>query len=258
MERVVSEAETGVETGAGVEAVIFDWGGTLTPWHTIDLIEQWRVYAEHYARHHPDEHPDGGVQLAARMAMAEQQAWARLRHDGTSARLADVFAEAGINTDYPGHPAAQIAYEEFWEPHTYIDPDVPVLFSALRERGVRIGVLSNTIWSREYHRRVFDRDGVLQLIDGDVYTSEIPWVKPHREAFGAAMAAVGIGDPSRCVYVGDRPYEDVHGAQQVGMRAVLVPHSDIPADQQVPVDVPPDGVVHRLLDVLELVDAWNA
>ena len=28
-----------------VEAVIFDWGGTLTPWHSIDLGEQWRVFA---------------------------------------------------------------------------------------------------------------------------------------------------------------------------------------------------------------------
>lgn len=28
-----------------VEAVIFDWGGTLTPWHAVDLGEQWRVYA---------------------------------------------------------------------------------------------------------------------------------------------------------------------------------------------------------------------
>jgi putative hydrolase of the HAD superfamily len=254
MNGVVGMDETGI---CGVQAVIFDWGGTLTPWHTIDLVEQWRVYAEHYARHHADEHPDGGKNLAARMAVAEQEAWARLKRDGASARLTDVFDAVGINTDYPGHPAAQIAYEEFWEPHTYIDPDVPVLFAALRERGVRIGVLSNTIWSRDYHQRVFARDGVLTLIDGDVYTSEIPWVKPHPEAFGAAMAAVGVSDPARCVYVGDRPYEDVHGAQRVGMRAVLVPHSDIPADQQVPVDVTPDGVAHRLLDVLALVDTWN-
>ena len=163
-----------------------------------------------------------------------------------------------MRTDHPGHPAAQTAYEEFWEPHTYLDPDVPELFAGLHERGLRIGVLSNTIWSREYHRRLFARDGVLELIDGDVYSSEIPWVKPHPEAFEAAMAAVGASDPAACVYVGDRPYEDVHGAQQAGMRAILVPHSDIPADQQVPVEVTPDGVAHRLLDVIALVDGWNS
>jgi putative hydrolase of the HAD superfamily len=90
-----------------------------------------------------------------------------------------------------------------------------------------------------------------------VYTSEIEHAKPHPEAFAAALAAVGVADPARVVYVGDRPYEDVHGAQRVGMRAVLVPHSDIPADQQVPVDVVPDAVVHRLADLLDVLDAWS-
>ena len=26
---------------AVIDAVIFDWGGTLTPWHDIDPVEQW-------------------------------------------------------------------------------------------------------------------------------------------------------------------------------------------------------------------------
>ena len=72
------------------------------------------------------------------------------------------------------------------------------------------------------------------------------------------MDAVGVRDPARVVFVGDRPWDDVHGAQQAGMRAILVPHSDIPAHQQVPVDVVPDAVVNRLGDVLEVVRGWNA
>jgi len=235
-----------------VKAVIFDWGGTLTPWHTVDLAQQWHVYAREYAAE-----PAEAAELADRILAAEDLAWSRTKSDGRSARLADVLAAAGVRTDHPGHPAAQAAYEEFWEPHTYTDPDVVPLFAGLRARGVRVGVLSTTIWSRDYHERVFARDGVLDLIDAAVYTSEIPHVKPHPEAFRHAREAVGVSDSAACVYVGDRPYEDVHGAQRVGMRAVLVPHSDIPASQQVPVDVAPDGVAHRLLDVLDLVDAWN-
>ncbi|MFZ5870308.1 MAG: HAD family hydrolase [Actinomycetota bacterium] len=234
------------------DAVIFDWGGTLTPWHTVDLAAQWRAYAAA----HPG-HAHEAEELAARILEAESAAWARGRSDGLSARLHEVLAAAGADTDHPGHDAAQAAYEEFWEPHTLTDPDVPALFAGLRERGIRIGVLSNTIWSRAYHESVFERDGVLHLVDGAVYTSEIAHAKPHPEAFRAAMAAVGVDDPAAAVYVGDRPYEDVHGAQRVGMRAVLVPHSDIPADQQVPVDVVPDAVVQRLGDLLDVVDAWS-
>ena len=80
-------------------------------------------------------------------------------------------------------------------------------------------------------------------------------VKPHPEAFLAACAAVGV-EPSEAVYVGDRLYEDVHGPQQVGMRAIWVPHSDIPASQVVAVDVTPDAQAHELLDVLGIVDRW--
>jgi putative hydrolase of the HAD superfamily len=232
--------------------VIFDWGGTLTPWHTVELDRQWDDYAHHYA---PD--PATATELAARIVAAEAAAWARSRTSGVSAHLAEVLAAAGVDTDHPGHPAAQAAYEEFWEPHTFTDPDVAPLFTGLRERGVRVGVLSNTIWSRDYHERVFARDEVLNLIDAAIYSSEIDHAKPHPEAFHRAMAAVGVDDPATCVYVGDRPYEDVHGAQRVGMRAVLVPNSDIPPAQQVPVDVRPDGVAHRLLDILDLVDAWS-
>lgn len=25
-----------------LRAVIFDWGGTLTPWHTFDLVDGWQ------------------------------------------------------------------------------------------------------------------------------------------------------------------------------------------------------------------------
>lgn len=240
-----------------VTAVIFDWGGTLTPWHTIDLATQWRDYARVYAAHDDHHDPEGhATELARRITDAEAVAWARVKGDGASARLEEVLAAAGLRSDHPGHDAAMTVYEEFWEPHTYTDPDVPALFAGLRERGIRVGVLSNTIWSRDYHERVFDRDGVLHLIDGAVYTSEIDHAKPHPQAFRAAMAAVGVAEPGTCVYVGDRPYEDVHGAQRVGMRAVLVPHSDIPPAQQVPVDVTPDGVAHRLLDVLDHVDRW--
>ena len=238
---------------AAVEAVLFDWGGTLTPWHTVDLAEQWRVYARTFAAR-----PEAAQDLAARILAAEDAAWTRIRSGGRSAHLAEVLAAAGVDTDHPGHPAALAAYQEFWEPHTFTDPDVPALFAGLRDRGVKVGVLSNTIWSREYHDEVFRRDGVLHLIDGAVYTSEIDHAKPHRAAFLAAVAAVGVSSPSSCVYVGDRAYEDVHGAQRAGLRAVLVPHSDIPAAQQVPVNVHPDAVVDRLIDVLDHVDSWLA
>ena len=120
-----------------------------------------------------------------------------------------MFERAGVTP-----PEALLAsYFQAWDPHTFTDPDARPLLRELRERGIKVGVLSNTMWPRSAHERVFRRDGVLDLIDGAVYSSEIPWTKPHPEAFRAAMTAVGVDDPAACVFVGDRPYDDVHGAQ---------------------------------------------
>jgi putative hydrolase of the HAD superfamily len=130
------------------------------------------------------------------------------------------------------------------------------LFTALRERGLKIGVLSNTLWPRTEHERVFRRDGVAELIDAEVYTSEIHWTKPHPEAFRAILAALGHIDPHRAVFVGDRLWDDIHGAQQAGLRAVFVPHSEIPELQRGPVDGTPDATVHQLSELLPIVDAW--
>ena len=236
-----------------VEAVVFDWAGTLTPWHRVDLTEQWVALAT--VLHAGD---GAAAALLATAATAhEDQVWHRARTEQSSARLEEMLVDFGVAHDHPRLAAALAAYHAWWDPHTWIDPDAPELLKALRDNGFKVGVLSNTIWSRERHERVFERDGVLHLIDGAVYSSEIAFTKPHPQAFHAAADAVGV-DPARVAFVGDRPFEDVHGAQQAGMRAVFVPHSDLPPDQQVPVDVTPDAVVQRLADVLDVVTGWNA
>lgn len=232
-----------------VEAVIFDWGGTLTPWHTIDLREQWRHYAEAYD-------PDRADELSALILSAEDDVWRAGREHQRSATLDEIFLSVGVEPNGQRHERALAAYHTFWEPHTYLDPAVPDLFVALRERDVRVGVLSNTLWTREHHEDVFRRDGILHLIDGAVYSSEIPYTKPHPQAFRAAMGAVGADDPARVVFVGDRPFEDIHGAKDIGMRAVLVPHSAIPDDQKGHVEGDPDAVVDQLADLLRVLDDW--
>lgn len=224
----------------GVSAVIFDWGGTLTPWHTLDPAEAWIAAV-------PDE------EVAARLLAAEQEIWVRSRDHHRSANLAEVFAAAGV-----AHTDDMLeAYSRWWEPHTYLDPDVPALFEALHARDIKVGVLSNTIWTRDEHERIFARDGILDAIDGAIYTSEIEWTKPHPEAFRAALDAVQVEDPTHAVFVGDRPFDDIHGAKSVGMRAVLVPHSAIPDVQKGHVEGDPDAVVQRLADVLAVVDGWR-
>src|SRR5262245_55487835 len=147
--------------GVAVDAVIFDWGGTLTPWHTVDLAEQWRGYARAYD-------PGYGDDVAGALRAAEDEAWRVARHAPPRTTLDAVVRSAGLEPSGRAHARALEAYHAFWEPHTFTDPDALAVFAHLRERQVSIGVLSNTIWARDEHEAVFRRDGLLHLIDGAV------------------------------------------------------------------------------------------
>lgn len=230
---------------SSISAVIFDWGGTLTPWRSVDYVAEWRSIAD------VGELPTGVDRESAALALhgAATQAWARARDEHRSATIEEICALAGIELT-----AERIAaYRAFWEPSTLTDAEVRPLLERMRADGIALGLLSNTVWPAAWHDEILDRDGVLHLLDGRVYTSEIDWTKPHAEAFAAARSAIGADDPATCVYVGDRLFDDIWGAQNAGMRAVWVPHSDIPADQIGHTEGTPDAVVQTLSDIPDVI-----
>lgn len=222
-----------------VSCCIFDWGGTLTPWHSLDPAQAWQV---------------SDSDLAQRLVEAEAELWRRQQSEHRSGTITELLAAAGIQDDAD----LVAAYHAWWDPHTYTDPDVPDLLRALRAQGIKIGVLSNTIWPRERHEQIFARDQITDLIDAAVYTSDIEWTKPHPEAFRAILAALDEPDPTRAVFVGDRRFDDIHGAQSLGMRTVLIPHSEIPDSQLGHTQGEPDAVIDRLADLLPLIEQWRS
>ena len=69
-------------------------------------------------------------------------------------------------------------------------------------------------------------------------------------AFSSGTVVVGVdGSPSSHEAV-------VWGAQQAGLRAVHVPHSEIPPAQVGHTEGTPDGVVIRLTDLPGLISSW--
>ena len=95
-------------------AVIFDWGGTLTPWHDIDLHAQWYAYAEIYD-------PEHASALASTLTDAEVRRWQVQRdtHGATSTGALDaMFVELGVDITSARHMRALGSYLDFWAPHT--------------------------------------------------------------------------------------------------------------------------------------------
>ncbi|MDQ1747070.1 MAG: hypothetical protein QOD07_1333 [Frankiaceae bacterium] len=232
-----------------VRAVLFDWGGTLTTFHSVDMLDAWRVAASVLA-------PDDSDRVAAALLDAEHEVWARTTGSLRSATTAEVLrtasAAVGLPVDEVLHDRAVASYLDHWAPTTVARPEAREVLHALRARGLRTGLLSNTHWPRTQHESWLARDGLLDLLDARVYTSDLDVVKPHEDAFRALLDAVGV-EASEAVFVGDRLWDDVYGAARLGMRTVWIRNDEVP-----PYDVTPDAVVDDLADVVEVVDALCA
>ena len=235
-----------------IRAVIFDWGGTLSKYADIELADMWKLAAEHLAPHLPEDEPT----LVRRFGQIEERFWARTTTDQRSGTLADIIAEATAALDVDVSAAireeAAVRYLDAWTPHIAHDPEAAEMLGSLRERGLKIGLLSNTHWPRTFHEHFLERDGLSQQIDVRLYTSEMPYMKPHPEPIQAALDALDLGSGTEAVFVGDRPLDDIHGSQQLGMRAVLRLNPLV-----TPFDVQPDATIQRLPELLPLIDRWT-
>jgi putative hydrolase of the HAD superfamily len=230
-----------------MQAVLFDWGGTLTTFHNVDMIDAWRVAAEVLAPGRVDE-------VATALLAAERDTWARTTSTMRSATTAEVLrtasAAVGLPVEDALHVTAVERYLQHWAPVSIARDDALPVLTALKKRGLRTGLLSNTHWPRAQHESWLERDGLLDLLDGRVYTSDLEHVKPHPEAFGAVLDAVGV-DPADAVFVGDRLHDDVAGAKDLGMRAVWLRNDVVPR-----YDVEPDATIDQLAELVGVVDGW--
>lgn len=233
------------------EAVIFDWGGTLSIWAEVEMEDMWRLAADHVA---DVTGADPGAVLA-RFVEVEDRLWvecAETAGGARSFRLVDVLESAsdlfGVDVAAAVLEEAGTRHLDSWTPHVNHDPDAVATLEALKRRGLQVGLLSNTHWPARFHEHFLERDGLLDLIDVRVYSSEEMRMKPHPDIFRATLDRLGV-DAARTVFVGDRMWDDVWGAQQVGMRGVWKRTPQAKAHD----GVVPDAVVTRLPDLLDLL-----
>jgi len=116
----------------------------------------------------------------------------------------------------------------------------------LRERGVKIGVVSNG--GADTQLRKIDALGIRSLLSSIVVSGAVGVRKPHRRIFDLALDGVGAR-PDECWMVGDHPALDMAGARAAGLRRVWL-RGVHPWPTPAP---PPDEQIDRLPDVLTLI-----
>jgi putative hydrolase of the HAD superfamily len=166
-----------------------------------------------------------------------------------------VFKEAfeALGLDVP-EPLREMAEETLSYGIRYsVDPDTVETLHALKRRGLRVGVVSNTYQSSRSLAKSLRRLGLLPSIDALIVSSEVGWGKPHPAIFEEALRRLDVR-PEEAVFVGDTVLADIKGAQALGMKAVLTWEYR----QEDPGDAEPDLIVDRLSQVVEYVDRLNA
>ena len=197
-----------------LQAVLFDWGDTLMRW-------EWEP--ELLAVGH-----DAGLRAIGREpvpALTERfrdsylpLLWVpgTLEEVEYPALVRRLLAEEGIAVTDEELDSFLEAEHAAWQPARMLATTTHALLEALRDRDLRVGLVSNALDPPHLLHRDLEQMGVAQRLDVAVFSSEVGWRKPHPAIFERALEVIGV-EPDATLFVGDTLATDVAGARALGM-----------------------------------------
>jgi len=208
-----------------ITAVLFDLGGTLVdypvpPWPLLAGQCLEGVYA-HLVRPEgelpPPAAPVPGPEEARRLRRPPR-ADAALAHRAMMAVRRIVRSLSGYTLPHMAEACARPLVAE----GRLFDDALPTL-GRLRERGYRLGLISNTPWGTPDYlwQSQLRRFGLPACLDVSVFSSAVGFRKPDPRLFREALERLGV-PAARALFVGDDPRADVGGAQAAGLHAALL------------------------------------
>jgi HAD superfamily hydrolase (TIGR01509 family) len=201
-----------------LDAVLFDWGDTLMRWAPEpDLLELG--HAAGFAALGLE--PVGGVTERFRddylAAFFEPGTIEEVEYPDQVRRLLAEFDVAVSDDELLRFLEAEHAA---WAPARQLASTTHALLEALRDRGLKLGLVSNAFDPPELLHRDLAMLGVADRLDAAVFSSEVGRRKPDPLIFEVALQRLGA-DPGRSLFVGDTLATDVAGAEALGMHTCL-------------------------------------
>ncbi len=141
-------------------------------------------------------------------------------------RIENTFSELGLEDAEELARGAWRAYLDEWPRQTEFFPETPRVLDTLRGR-YKLGVITNYMDGYTC-QLVFDKLGYRETFDTLVVSAEVGYRKPSKVIFEQALRETG-SSPENCVMVGDMYEADVVGANNMGMKSVLI---DVYGNQQ--------------------------
>jgi putative hydrolase of the HAD superfamily len=205
-----------------ITAIAFDLGNTLVEYYDRADFPPILTEAIHNAHAVLAEFASEPLEKAQATAVEENYE----RPDGKvrplSERLEKIFRLAP-DTPVSAREQAIVAFmRPIFRCARRYDDSIPVLH-ALRERGYRLAVISNTACGSPAHlwREELRRLGIADAVDASIFCVDVGWRKPAARIFKRALELLQVR-PGECLFVGDEPHWDVLGARNAGLPAVLI------------------------------------
>jgi putative hydrolase of the HAD superfamily len=197
-----------------LEAVLFDWGDTLMRWSPDgDLLAAGHAAGLRTLGRDPDPALTAHVRDDVfpeifRADRVEEVDYAEL--------VRGALAAHGVEAGDEELERFLVAEHAAWAPARALAATTHALLDALRERGLRLGLVSNAVDPPWLLHRDLEELGVAERLDVAVFSSEVGVRKPHPAIFERALGGLGV-EPGQALFVGDRLENDVAGAAAVGM-----------------------------------------
>jgi putative hydrolase of the HAD superfamily len=233
-----------------LEAVLFDWGDTLMQFaYSPELVAAG--HRAGLAAIGRDDLPRDAAVTERFRADYEPLFWVpgtieEIEYPQLVRRLLDEFGVELTDEELDRFLEAE---HRAWEPARILAAHTHPLLETLRARGLKLGLVSNAFDPGWLLHRDLEQMGLADRLDFSVFSSEVGVRKPHPAIFEHALAALGVG-ADRALFVGDRLYEDVRGAAELGMTTVQALW--FRADEH-PDGAEPDHQAFTQLDVLNVV-----
>jgi putative hydrolase of the HAD superfamily len=243
---------TALRQQARVRAVLFDWGDTLMrfDWSEERVADGIRAGLAAVGGEVDDVQRLAALFVERVLGHFESGLPEELEYPGL---VRELLGQAGVPLDEETVERYVDAEHAAWESAAVVGSQTHALLDSLRARGLRLGLVSNAFDSRRLLDRDMERMGLAERLDTFVFSSEIGVRKPHPDIFRRALDQLDV-EPEHAVFVGDRLYEDVRGASQLGMTTVQAVW--FRADEH-PRGGEPDFQAFAPVDVLNVVRRLN-
>ena len=230
-----------------LKAVLFDWGHTLMDWVWDEELLEAGIRAGLAAVDAPPGSADGVT--ARYRAEAKLTDWEVPEEVEYEPLVRTMLAESGVQVDDEALRTYLLAEHAAWAPARRRASMSVALLDALRERGLKTGLVSNAMDPPWILLRDLDEQDLAERLDAVVFSSEVGVRKPRPEIFHAALYKLDV-PAEESLFVGDRLYADVRGARDIGMRTVQAMWFRAEEDED---DVEPDFRAFTQVDVLNIV-----